>query len=67
MASFATFFSCFSDSTNKIACEGEDSAHSKRMNEAQDVKEAKSKNKSKRKPPPIPVSYFPVGTRFSQI
>ncbi|KAL0012332.1 hypothetical protein SO802_007440 [Lithocarpus litseifolius] len=52
----------------RIGCEGEDWAHSKRSSsKAEAINEAKSKNKSKTSPPPIPVSYFPIGTQFSRL
>uniref|UniRef100_A0A7N2LSE6 Uncharacterized protein n=1 Tax=Quercus lobata TaxID=97700 RepID=A0A7N2LSE6_QUELO len=58
----------FLETWHRIGCEGEDWAHSKRSSsKAEAVNEAKSKKKSKRSSPPIPVSYFPVGTQFSRL
>ncbi|OMO95876.1 hypothetical protein CCACVL1_05206 [Corchorus capsularis] len=64
MAILNSFISCFSAS--KVASEGDDSSPSPtstKVDAAAKV-ELKESNKPK-KSPPIPISYFPIGTRFS--
>ncbi|KAK9267404.1 hypothetical protein L1049_009829 [Liquidambar formosana] len=65
MAFFSSFFSCFSDSS-RVACEEDGGYAQSRAAVARGIDEAKSKNKSRRSPP-IPVTYFPIGTRFSRL
>ncbi|GLT83285.1 hypothetical protein SLE2022_015820 [Rubroshorea leprosula] len=59
MALFSSFLSCFSGS-NKVVCEGDDSVQQK----SSKVKAAKER---KSNPPPIPVSYFPIGSRLCRL
>ncbi|KAK2974838.1 hypothetical protein RJ640_005622 [Escallonia rubra] len=45
----------------RVACEGDD------LNSPKTQRKVKQSNDKKSKSPPIPVSYFPVGTRFSRL
>ncbi|KAK8273549.1 hypothetical protein V6Z12_D10G013300 [Gossypium hirsutum] len=65
MAFFSTsFFTCFFSGSNKVASQGEDtqpssSTVSKAGSDAK-LKEGKAKNN-----PPIPITYFPIGSKLS--
>ncbi|GMJ14583.1 hypothetical protein HRI_005127500 [Hibiscus trionum] len=65
MATSTSFFSCFSGSkSNKVASQGDDSGPRK-PSQVKAADEAKPKQKKTDKSPPIPMSYFPIGTRLS--
>ncbi|KAF7811175.1 uncharacterized protein G2W53_032151 [Senna tora] len=58
---------CFSDSSKRVSCEEEEGHDVRSRN---DEGEAKSKNDVVKKTtssssPPIPITYFPVGSRLS--
>lgn len=61
-------FSCFSDSS-RVSCEGEKNKTQRRSSKAESEADTGSRklNKSSKKSPPIPVAYFPIGTRFSPL
>ncbi|KAB2060379.1 hypothetical protein E1A91_A10G012900v1 [Gossypium mustelinum] len=65
MAFFSTsFFTCFFSGSNKLASQGEDTQPSsstiiKAGSDAK-LKEGKAKNN-----PPIPITYFPIGSKLS--
>ncbi|KAK8629481.1 hypothetical protein V6N13_078322 [Hibiscus sabdariffa] len=61
MATLTSFFRWFSGSNKKVASQGDDSS----PREPKAANEAKSKENNADKSPPIPMSYFPIGTRFS--
>ncbi|KAK9014422.1 hypothetical protein V6N11_005580 [Hibiscus sabdariffa] len=61
MATLTSFFRWFSGSNKKVASQGDDSS----PREPKAANEAKSKENNADKSPPIPMSYFPIGTRFT--
>ncbi|OMO64812.1 hypothetical protein COLO4_31785 [Corchorus olitorius] len=67
MAILTSFFSCFS-SSNKIVSEGEHgSPPTSTKVEVIAAGEAKVKESKSKKGPPIPMSYFPIGSTFSRL
>ncbi|KAB2025919.1 hypothetical protein ES319_D06G182700v1 [Gossypium barbadense] len=60
MDHFRSFFSCFSGSS-KVASQGDNTPPT-----SSNVK-AKSKERNTKKSPPIPMTYFPIGIRFSRL
>ncbi|KAJ0080655.1 hypothetical protein Patl1_10010 [Pistacia atlantica] len=73
MALLSGFFGCFSDSSSRVASNDEavnnnsNNTESKSSKGEADKGSKLNKNKSRSKTPPIPVSYFPIGTRFSHL
>ncbi|KAK4857443.1 hypothetical protein QYF36_000707 [Acer negundo] len=71
MALISSFLGCFSpDSRKVVACEAETGTENRsRKPEAETKTEtetgSKLKDKSKKRSPPIPVTYFPIGSRLS--
>uniref|UniRef100_A0A2P2N3D3 Uncharacterized protein n=1 Tax=Rhizophora mucronata TaxID=61149 RepID=A0A2P2N3D3_RHIMU len=64
MALLANFFGCFSNSS-KVGCEGDQKSRGNKPKNEQSSGKLK-KNMSKNRPP-VPVTYFPVGARFSYL
>ncbi|KAL7242836.1 hypothetical protein ACSBR1_015265 [Camellia fascicularis] len=64
MAFFNSFFGCFSNSS-RVRCEDGVCVRSE-SSKAQSDHDAKSKSKSQ-KSPPIPMTYFPIGSTFSRL
>ncbi|XVE51100.1 hypothetical protein DITRI_Ditri02bG0011600 [Diplodiscus trichospermus] len=68
MAFLTSFVSCFTGS-NKVVSEGDQGSPplppSPKVEAAAVSEEAKSKESKAKKSPPIPMAYFPIGTRFS--
>ncbi|KAK1557643.1 hypothetical protein Q3G72_028641 [Acer saccharum] len=68
MALISSFLGCFSpDSRKVVACEAETGTENRtRKPEAETETGSKlKKDKSKKRSPPIPVTYFPIGSRLS--
>ncbi|KAK2644502.1 hypothetical protein Ddye_019697 [Dipteronia dyeriana] len=69
MALISSFLGCFSPDSRKVACEAETGTENRfRKPEAETETETGSKlkkDKSKKRSPPIPVTYFPIGSRLS--
>ncbi|XVE87771.1 hypothetical protein DITRI_Ditri19aG0014600 [Diplodiscus trichospermus] len=66
MAILTSFVSCFSGS-GKVASEGEDRTARTSSSKVKAGSEAKSKESKTKKSPPIPMTYFPIGTTFSRL
>ncbi|KAK8524323.1 hypothetical protein V6N12_029189 [Hibiscus sabdariffa] len=67
MSVFTSFLTCFSGSNKVASSKGDDSPRLPTKAKAgNDGKSRESKAKSK-KSPPIPMSYFPVGSNFSRL
>ncbi|XVF80091.1 hypothetical protein PTKIN_Ptkin15bG0042500 [Pterospermum kingtungense] len=64
MALLASFLSCFPGSS-KVVSEG-DPPTSTKVKASSEAKSKEISNKTK-KSPPIPMTYFPIGTRFSRL
>ncbi|XVE51102.1 hypothetical protein DITRI_Ditri02bG0011800 [Diplodiscus trichospermus] len=71
MAFLTSFISCFTGSKMVVVASKGDGcppASTKVKAAAAAVcEEAKSKESKAKKSPPIPMTYFPIGTRFSQL
>ncbi|EXB55125.1 hypothetical protein L484_018051 [Morus notabilis] len=67
MALFSSLFGCFSDSSRRVSESGEELEQRKPSGELAQLcsQTAKSKDKNKEVPPPILLSNFPVGMKFS--
>ncbi|KAK3188389.1 hypothetical protein Dsin_027950 [Dipteronia sinensis] len=71
MALISSFLDCFSPDSRKVDCEAETSTENRsRKPEAEIEIETETgsklkKDKSKKRSPPIPVTYFPIGSRLS--
>ncbi|KAK8517296.1 hypothetical protein V6N12_032490 [Hibiscus sabdariffa] len=64
MATSLSIFGCFTGS-NKVASQGDDDSSPRKSSDVKAMNEAKPKQNDTKKSPPIPVSYFPVGTKLS--